>query len=317
MRENGDLYYLLSDHLGSTSMTLDSSGNRVAEMRFLPWGESRYTWGTAMTDFTYTGQRSRADSFGLMYYNARWYDPSHNQFGQPDSIISDLYNPLDYNRYSYVRYNPLKYIDPSGHSPWYIAGWDDSYRQRQRGNTCAVVSSAVAVSILTGHKVTQKDIQWRYPLTHGGIGVHPRDQDDGINVLYPNLEATYSQGSRADLMNNLQNDLPTIVSLALPASVNGKPVYGHAIVAIGFDPTTGDIQFFNPANKLKMTESDIYSMYNDMWVKEEGISFRDFSDLWSQKNVFIPANSMVTVEQARPVGIVGGGGDTKANNLYY
>jgi len=41
--------------------------------------------------------------------------PSLNQMGQPDSIISDLYNPLDYNRYSYVRYNPLKYTDPSGH----------------------------------------------------------------------------------------------------------------------------------------------------------------------------------------------------------
>jgi len=41
--------------------------------------------------------------------------PSLNQFGQPDSVISDLYNPLDYNRYSYVRWNPIKYTDPSGH----------------------------------------------------------------------------------------------------------------------------------------------------------------------------------------------------------
>ena len=37
------------------------------------------------------------------------------QFTQPDTIIPDPYNTLDWNRYSYVRYNPLKYSDPSGH----------------------------------------------------------------------------------------------------------------------------------------------------------------------------------------------------------
>lgn len=55
--------------------------------------------------------------FGLMFYNARWYDPYRNHMTQPDSIVPDSYNPLDWNRYSYVRYNPLKYTDPSGHDP--------------------------------------------------------------------------------------------------------------------------------------------------------------------------------------------------------
>ena len=38
-----------------------------------------------------------------------------NHFTQPDSIVPDPYNPQDWNRYSYARYNPLKYTDPSGH----------------------------------------------------------------------------------------------------------------------------------------------------------------------------------------------------------
>jgi len=48
---------------------------------------------------------------------ARRYDPYLNQWIQPDTIIPEIGNPLDLNRYSYVRFNPLKYIDPSGHDP--------------------------------------------------------------------------------------------------------------------------------------------------------------------------------------------------------
>jgi hypothetical protein len=44
------------------------------------------------------------------------------QFSQPDSIIPNLYNPQDWNRYAYARYNPLKYTDPSGHDPWWCDG---------------------------------------------------------------------------------------------------------------------------------------------------------------------------------------------------
>ena len=35
-----------------------------------------------------------------------------------DTIIQDPYDTQAYNRYSYVKNNPLKYTDPSGHSWW-------------------------------------------------------------------------------------------------------------------------------------------------------------------------------------------------------
>lgn len=42
------------------------------------------------------------------------------QFQQPDTLIPEPYQPSDWNRYQYVRANPLKYTDPSGHFPWLV-----------------------------------------------------------------------------------------------------------------------------------------------------------------------------------------------------
>ncbi|MBE7435976.1 MAG: RHS repeat-associated core domain-containing protein [Anaerolineales bacterium] len=73
-----------------------------------------------MTEYTYTGQYSYTGSFGLMFYNARWYDPSLGRFAQADSIVPPGVRPhfmgaggLD--RYAYVNNSPMNYIDPSGH----------------------------------------------------------------------------------------------------------------------------------------------------------------------------------------------------------
>ena len=113
MRTNGTLTYLISDHLGSTSIATDSLGNVLSQMKYKAWGEVRYNSGTTPTDYTYTGQYSHTADFGLMFYNARWYDPSLGRFAQADSIIPGGVQGLD--RYGYVNNNPLRYTDPTGH----------------------------------------------------------------------------------------------------------------------------------------------------------------------------------------------------------
>jgi hypothetical protein len=77
------VYFIHSDHpstslrtsLESTSLTTNMTGTLVAETRYLPYGEERWTNEAQPTDFTFTGQRAEA-GFRLMDYNARYYDPS-------------------------------------------------------------------------------------------------------------------------------------------------------------------------------------------------------------------------------------------------
>jgi RHS repeat-associated protein len=107
--------YLLGDHLGSASVALNADGTQLGAQGYRPWGAVNFTEGTIPTEYTFTGQFSYVSSFGMMYFNARWFLPYLNRWAQPDSIVPDQYNPLDWDRYSYVRNNPLKYTDPSGH----------------------------------------------------------------------------------------------------------------------------------------------------------------------------------------------------------
>jgi YD repeat-containing protein len=51
MRVNGStLYYVLTDHLGSASVTLDDDGDVVGEVRYYPYGETRVETGEMVTD---------------------------------------------------------------------------------------------------------------------------------------------------------------------------------------------------------------------------------------------------------------------------
>jgi RHS repeat-associated protein len=112
LRSGGTLYWLLSDHLGSTAVTL-SGTTEAGEVRYRAFGATRFTSGTTPTSVRFTGQREEA-ALGLYFYNARWYDPALGHFLSPDTVVPDPGNALDYHRYAYVRFNPLKYEDGSG-----------------------------------------------------------------------------------------------------------------------------------------------------------------------------------------------------------
>jgi RHS repeat-associated protein len=134
MRTNGTLNYLLGDHLGSTSLTTNASGQVVSELRYKAWGEVRYASGSTPTQYTFTGQFSYVNDFGLMFYNARWLDVSLGRFAQADTITPKGVQGLD--RYAYVNNSPIRYVDPSGHQA------DDGRNEGGGKNGCSVLTGS-------------------------------------------------------------------------------------------------------------------------------------------------------------------------------
>ncbi|MCI0561194.1 MAG: hypothetical protein MN733_22130, partial [Nitrososphaera sp.] len=70
IRINSTLYYILKDHLSSASVVTDASGNILGENRYYPFGETRLSTGSILTDKLYTGQREMA-GLGIYHYRAR------------------------------------------------------------------------------------------------------------------------------------------------------------------------------------------------------------------------------------------------------
>ncbi|MFZ5909209.1 MAG: RHS repeat-associated core domain-containing protein [Chloroflexota bacterium] len=123
----------------------DASGTLTTQQRYLPFGEVRTDAGAiTQTDFGYTFQRSLPEA-GLMDYDARFYVPALGRFTQPDTLIPGAGNPQNLNRYSYVRNNPLRYADPTGH--WIDEGGGFATNKKKNGR----------LKIVSGRRVGNSD----------------------------------------------------------------------------------------------------------------------------------------------------------------
>ena len=95
-------YYYL-DNLGSRRAITDSAGNVQEQFEYSIWGE--VTSGTAsLASFTGKGY----DGTGLVYFNARYYDPVLRRFLSEDPARKGT------GWYTYCSNNPINRTDPTG-----------------------------------------------------------------------------------------------------------------------------------------------------------------------------------------------------------
>jgi len=81
--------YLHGDHLGSVSAATSSTGAILSRQAFTPWGELRAGGGdVTQTTRDFTGQKK--DDTGLLFSNARYYDPKLGRFASADSVVPGM-----------------------------------------------------------------------------------------------------------------------------------------------------------------------------------------------------------------------------------
>lgn len=116
---SGLLYYAHPDMLGSIRLATTPARTMYFDTAYAPFGETYSSTGTL--DPAYTGQMNdtahRQDTAGGLYdFPAREYS-TQGRWPSPDPLgvsATCLKDPQSENRYSYVRNNPISYIDPQG-----------------------------------------------------------------------------------------------------------------------------------------------------------------------------------------------------------
>jgi RHS repeat-associated protein len=113
----GKLTHVHQDRLGSTRLLTDGNGKVLERYEYDPFGKPLNP--PARDERLWQGERLDHDS-GLVYMNARFYDPELGRFISPDSIVPDPYRPQSLDRYAYVENDPTNNIDPTGHIPMQV-----------------------------------------------------------------------------------------------------------------------------------------------------------------------------------------------------
>jgi RHS repeat-associated protein len=137
--------YLTVDQLGTTRVVANASGTVLSRQDFRPFGDEIggstglrqgvTGYGTdAAVSQKFTSKERDAES-GLDFFESRYYSSAQGRFTSPDEFkggfldafsgqaafqpgplpYADISDPQTLNKYAYVRNNPLRYTDPTGH----------------------------------------------------------------------------------------------------------------------------------------------------------------------------------------------------------
>jgi RHS repeat-associated protein len=129
---NGATAWLHRDHLGSVQALTNAAGAQIRRKAYAPYGERLSATGSLVQSKDYIGERLDEET-GLLYLNARYYDPVLGRFLAADP--SDPTSPgVGVNRYAYAGNDPVNFRDPLGLE--FGTNEERGYGDDGRGSSC-------------------------------------------------------------------------------------------------------------------------------------------------------------------------------------
>jgi RHS repeat-associated protein len=127
-----EVYFYHSDSVGTPLAMTDTSGQKVWEADYKPFGEEFTVDASHENDKRFVG-KEKDEETGLNYFGARYLSAKTGRFLAPDPVRavegssgqvnqSMLANPQRISVYGYGLNNPYKFLDPDGRDIALVAG---------------------------------------------------------------------------------------------------------------------------------------------------------------------------------------------------
>ena len=116
-----DYFFYRYDIRGSVTNIVDGAGSVVKSYDYDEFGVTTSTGDAFFNEVTFTG--SVADASGLLYMNARYYNPATARFLSQDTYTGSASVPWTQHLYAYCNNNPVNMVDPTGHRSIYRPPW--------------------------------------------------------------------------------------------------------------------------------------------------------------------------------------------------
>lgn len=265
--------YVLSDNLNSTSVVTDQNGNVLENTSYYPFGAIRS--GGTKSKQLYTGQRNDSET-GLDYYNARYYNSHIARFTQPDTVVENIYNPQELNKYSYVLNNPLRYTDPSGHCVGPLA-------------------FLAPVCIAAGAAFTTPEIAIAGLLVGAFyLATHPQIISNAINAIGTLFSESSNNSSNSTTSSISQNSStgPSDTGNSSPKTPNMNPFHGNDIrntaITTGYilrDKITGAISKIGESMYPATRYTQQYLEENNVRMQRVATGTKEEMRIWEHENI--------------------------------
>ncbi len=270
LKPDNTVRYYMTDQVDSVSLVLDGQGKPVSRFEYMPYGETWISEKDERLDETHNPKFNSQEldhESGFYYYNARYYDPEIARFVSPDSVIDGEYSPAGWNRYMYVKGNPVGVGDPSGN--WSVQDFRNplermgNYLHGRGWNTNQEVASARSSTERDVKKVLQRS----------------KDKDRYVNntskkYVYQDEDVkNYGRGAcNVSSISMITGEDPNKIDKELSRKKLGRgheqSIYGHLhkegykskILASGYDRKPGEKDFKAMRSELKKGKLILYHM---------------------------------------------------------
>ncbi|OOG43517.1 hypothetical protein B0E51_01610 [Rhodanobacter sp. C05] len=172
----GSVTYVYTDPQGTPLAEADASGNITATYDYAPYGSQAL--GTPPNGPGYTGHVNDPDT-GLVYMQARYYDPVVGRFISTDPVGPAVGNTFNFSRYAYANNNPVVNMDPNGRCTGSHIE-DDNGNCASTGTTTTMITAASVTAVRASNSGHITYIQYADGAVEKRTGSRPsRDNNPG------------------------------------------------------------------------------------------------------------------------------------------